>query len=135
VALQLPSTCLPVISSRIYYKGTPWQQKQGKQVVLRAGPRGRPAFAKPEIYEALEERGVKYAIRLPANDCLQRDIAQLLTRQRSPSWTADDARDGRNEREGSNGAGWRYDRWWPGCEKGNPGYTGCCAERQKGNPG
>jgi hypothetical protein len=23
VALQLPSTCLPVISSRIYYKGTP----------------------------------------------------------------------------------------------------------------
>ena len=24
------------------------------------------AFAKPEIYEALEERGVKYAIRIPA---------------------------------------------------------------------
>ena len=131
VALQLPSTCLPVISSRIYYKGTPWQQKQGKQVVFRADA----AFAKPEIYQALEERGVKYAIRPPANDCLQRDIAELLTRQRSPSWTADGARDGRNEREDSNRAGWRYDRWWPGCEKGNPGYTGCCAERQKGNPG
>jgi len=28
----------------------------------------------------LEERGVKYAIRLPANDCLERDIAELLTR-------------------------------------------------------
>ena len=57
-----------------------WQQNQGKQVVFRAGPRGRPALAKPEIYEALEERGVKYAIRLPANDSLKRDIAELLTR-------------------------------------------------------
>ena len=52
------------------------QQKQGKQVVFRADA----AFAKPEIYEALEERGVKYAIRLPANECLERDIAELLTR-------------------------------------------------------
>jgi hypothetical protein len=42
--------------------------------------RADAAFAKPEIYEALEERGVKYAIRLPANDCLERDIAELLTR-------------------------------------------------------
>jgi Transposase DDE domain group 1 len=38
------------------------------------------AFAKPEIYEALEERGVKYAIRLPANANLERDIAERLTR-------------------------------------------------------
>ena len=38
------------------------------------------AFAKPEIYEALEERGAKYAIRIPANDCLMRDIEELLTR-------------------------------------------------------
>jgi len=53
-----------------------WQQKQGKQVVFRADA----AFAKPEIYEALEERGMKYAIRLPANGCLERDIAELLTR-------------------------------------------------------
>jgi len=42
--------------------------------------RADAAFAKPEIYEALEERGVKYAIRLPANDNLQRDIEELLTR-------------------------------------------------------
>jgi hypothetical protein len=28
----------------------------------------------------LEERGVKYAIRIPANDSLERDIAELLTR-------------------------------------------------------
>jgi hypothetical protein len=32
----------------------------------------------PEIYEALEERGVKYAIRIPANDSLERNIAELL---------------------------------------------------------
>ena len=52
------------------------QQKLGKQVVLRADA----AFAKPEIYEKSEERGVKYAIRIPANDSLERDIAELLTR-------------------------------------------------------
>jgi len=42
--------------------------------------RADAAFAKPEIYEALEERGVKYAIRIPANDSLERDINELLTR-------------------------------------------------------
>jgi hypothetical protein len=52
------------------------QQKLGKDVVFRADA----AFAKPEIYEALEERGVKYAIRIPSNDSLERDIAELLTR-------------------------------------------------------
>ena len=52
------------------------QQQQGKEVVFRADA----AFAKPEIYEALEEREVKYAIRLPANDNLERDIAELLVR-------------------------------------------------------
>jgi hypothetical protein len=38
------------------------------------------AFAKPEIYEALEQRQVKYVIRLPANDNLERKVAQLLKR-------------------------------------------------------
>src|ERR1017187_7067476 len=52
------------------------QQKLGKEVVFRADA----AFAKPEIHEALEEPGVKYAIRIPANDSLERDIAELLTR-------------------------------------------------------
>jgi Transposase DDE domain group 1 len=42
--------------------------------------RADAAFARPEIYEALEERGVKYVIRIPANDSLERDIAELLTR-------------------------------------------------------
>jgi Transposase DDE domain group 1 len=53
-----------------------YQQELGKEVVFRADA----AFAKPEIYEALEERGVKYAMRIPANDSLERDIAELLTR-------------------------------------------------------
>ena len=52
------------------------QQAEGKQVAFRADA----AFAKPEIYEALEERSVKYAIRIPANESLERDIAELLTR-------------------------------------------------------
>lgn len=52
------------------------QQKLGKEVVFRADA----ALAKPEIYDALEERGVKYAVRIPANDSLERNIAELLTR-------------------------------------------------------
>jgi hypothetical protein len=31
--------------------------------------RGDAAFAKPDLYEFLEEEGYEYAIRLPANDC------------------------------------------------------------------
>jgi hypothetical protein len=52
------------------------QQKLGKAVTFRADA----AFAKPEIYEALESRGVKYAIRIPANENLERDVAELLPR-------------------------------------------------------
>jgi len=32
------------------------------------------------FYEALEARGVKYAIRIPADDGLERDIGELLPR-------------------------------------------------------
>ncbi len=52
------------------------QQKRGKGVVFRADA----AFAKPAVYEALEERGVKYAIRIPSDDSLERDNEDLLTR-------------------------------------------------------
>ena len=52
------------------------QQRMGKEVAFRADA----AFAKPEIYEALEERGVKYAIRIPSNNNLERDITELLPR-------------------------------------------------------
>jgi hypothetical protein len=51
---------------------------QGQTVVVRADA----AFALPAVYEALERRGVKYAIRLPANDVLERAIEALLTRPR-----------------------------------------------------
>src|ERR1700739_631674 len=50
------------------------QQQLGKEVAFR----GDAAFARPEVYEALEERGVKYAIRIPANDSLERDLAESL---------------------------------------------------------
>jgi hypothetical protein len=52
------------------------QRKLGKEVVFRADA----VFAKPDIYEALESRGVKYAIRIPANENLERDVAELLRR-------------------------------------------------------
>ena len=52
------------------------QQRMGKEVAFRADA----AFAKPEIDEALEERDVKHAIRIPANDNLQRDVEELLKR-------------------------------------------------------
>ena len=38
------------------------------------------AFAKPDIYEYMEERRVFYAIRLPSNKVLQYEIAPLLIR-------------------------------------------------------
>jgi hypothetical protein len=52
------------------------QQAEGKQVALRADA----AFAKPEIYQALEERNVTYAIRIPANESLEWEIGELLAR-------------------------------------------------------
>jgi Transposase DDE domain group 1 len=51
---------------------------RGQTVVVRADA----AFAIPALYEALEERGVPYAIRLPANQILERASEDLLTRPR-----------------------------------------------------
>jgi hypothetical protein len=42
--------------------------------------RADAAFAKPEVYELLEHEGIRYAMRLPANQVLQRRIGHLLTR-------------------------------------------------------
>ena len=53
-------------------------QGRGHTVIVRADA----AFALPAVYEALERRGVRYAIRLPANDVLMRQIEDLLTRPR-----------------------------------------------------
>jgi len=47
---------------------------------LRRYFRADAAFAKPEIYEALEERGVNYVIRIPANKNLELEIADILFR-------------------------------------------------------
>ena len=72
-----PATCTaPRIGKNFSCQRIERQQKLGTEVVFRADA----AFAKPEIYDALEERDVKHAIRIPANDSLERDIAELLTR-------------------------------------------------------
>ncbi len=42
--------------------------------------RADAAFAKPEIYEALEDRGVDYVIRIPANKNLELEIEEILFR-------------------------------------------------------
>jgi hypothetical protein len=42
--------------------------------------RADAAFAKPEIYEYMESKHIGYAIRLPTNDVLQREIAHILVR-------------------------------------------------------
>ena len=52
------------------------QQAAGKRVAFRADA----AFAKPEIYAALEQRGVDYAIRMPANKSLELKIEKILFR-------------------------------------------------------
>jgi hypothetical protein len=58
-------------------------QARKRTVVVRADA----AFALPALYEALERRDVAYAIRLPANQVLERTIEDLLTRPRGrPSY-------------------------------------------------
>ncbi|CAN5854465.1 hypothetical protein BH18ACI5_BH18ACI5_26440 [soil metagenome] len=52
------------------------QQAAGTRVAFRADA----AFAKPTIYEGMEERGVDYAIRVPANASLEWESADLLFR-------------------------------------------------------
>ncbi len=52
------------------------QQAEGKRVAFRADA----AFAKPEIYDALEKRDVDYAIRIPANKSLELEIEDILFR-------------------------------------------------------
>ena len=48
------------------------QQAEGKQVTFGADP----AFARPRIHEAQEERGVNYVIRIPANKNLEMEVAE-----------------------------------------------------------
>lgn len=50
------------------------QQAEGQRVAFRADA----AFARPEIYEALEARGVQYAIRIPVNNNLELAVEDVL---------------------------------------------------------
>ena len=52
------------------------QQGAGQRVTFRADA----AFAKPAIYEALEDRGVDYVMRIPANKNLELEIEDMLFR-------------------------------------------------------
>ena len=52
------------------------QQAEGKRVAFRADA----AFARPAIYDALEQRGVDYAIRMPANKGVELEIEDILFR-------------------------------------------------------
>ncbi len=51
-------------------------RERGVELYFRADA----AFAKPELYEALEAEDVQYAVRLPANRVLMARISHLLTR-------------------------------------------------------
>ena len=48
--------------------------------VTRIAFRGDAAFAQPGMYEYLESESIEYAIRLPANQVLQAEIAHMLKR-------------------------------------------------------
>ena len=47
------------------------QHAEGRRLAFRADT----AFAKPEVYAAMETPGVKYTIRIPANENLECEIA------------------------------------------------------------
>lgn len=56
--------------------------RTGKRLLYRADA----TFAKPEIYDYLEERAIGYAIRLPANDVLQGQVRHHDFCYQAGSW-------------------------------------------------
>lgn len=50
-----------------------------EQAGVRRSFRADAAFARPEVYDYLEEHGCLYAIRLPSNDVVAREIEHLMT--------------------------------------------------------
>ena len=58
------------------------QHAEGTRVAFRADA----AFAKPEIYDALEQRDVDYAIRMPANKNLELEQTELSTANLQPRY-------------------------------------------------
>ncbi len=61
-------------------------ERYGRGVAVGDRQESEAAFARPQLYDALEERQVDCAVRLPANDILEHNIAELLRR---PPGTAD----------------------------------------------
>ena len=59
-------------------------QKKGLRLLFR----GDAAFAKPELYEYLEQEKIGYVIRLPANQVVQEQIQPLL--ERPNEWPSKD---------------------------------------------
>ena len=91
IILSFCSTSSGIVKERSYGQATSTVPMIGKKssirwveryftAAVRLLFRADAAFAKPEIYEYLETRQIYYAIRLPANEVLQRKIAHLLTR-------------------------------------------------------
>ena len=70
-----PATCTAEDWEELLLPEIERQQKLGKEVVFRARRRLRQAGDTTHW-----RSGTKYAIRIPANDSLERDIAELLTR-------------------------------------------------------
>jgi len=58
----------------------PVRQSSRSPAAIRRFFRGDAAFARPELYEYLEAERYLYAIRLPANAVLHREVEPLLTR-------------------------------------------------------
>ena len=73
--------------------------------------RGDAAFARPEIYEYLEERRFLYAIQLPSNDVLEREIRHLM--RRSLGGLPGSSSSGITTSSVRRGAGTVPGGWWP----------------------
>jgi hypothetical protein len=83
----MPGCRCAELDARVLTQEPPEERRQIAIEITRYRDRGidlylraDAAFAKPEIYELLEAEGIRYAIRLPANQVLQRRIGHLLTR-------------------------------------------------------
>ena len=71
------ATCIaPTTGADLLLPEIERQHAEGTRVAFRADA----AFAKPEIYDALEQRDVDYAIRMPANKNLELEIEDILFR-------------------------------------------------------
>src|SRR5205085_9338664 len=63
-----------------YIKASRWRQNSGPATSTAPTTGKNCCCREPEIYEVLEERSVKCAIRIPSNENPGRNIGELLTR-------------------------------------------------------